>query len=137
MEGCHAPNSACHLRASSRVRRHLCRRPAEGRSPPPARGAVARVLAGREAARRRSREEGKVGPHPAPVRSCVHIPGTGLLATGSDGTIRLWDLKLGKVAKELKDGHPAEVTSVVASPDGKWLISTGPDGTRGWDVAAG
>ncbi len=83
------------------------------------------------------RELGEVGPHPATVRAVAHLPGTGLLATGSDGTIRLWDLKTGKVAKELKGGHPAEVTSLVASPDGKWLISTGPDGTRGWDVSAG
>jgi len=83
------------------------------------------------------RELGEVGPHPATVRACVHLPGTDLLATGSDGTIRLWDLKTGKVAKELKDGHPAEVTTLVASPDAKWLISYGPDGARGWDVAAG
>ncbi|WP_171475324.1 WD40 repeat domain-containing protein [Frigoriglobus tundricola] len=79
----------------------------------------------------------EIGPHPKTVRACVHLPGTGLLATGSDGTIRLWDVKTGKTTNELKGGHPAEVTSLVASPNGKWLISTGPDGTRGWDVAAG
>jgi WD40 repeat protein len=83
------------------------------------------------------REFGELGPHPVTVRACAHIPGTDLLATGSDGVIRLWDVKTGKVARELKGGHPAEVTSLVVSPDGKWLISTGPDGTRGWDVAAG
>lgn len=83
------------------------------------------------------KELGEVGPHPTTVRACVHLPGTGLLATGSDGTIRLWDLKTGRVVKELTDGHPAEVTSLVVSPDAKWLVSTGPDGTRGWDVAAG
>jgi WD40 repeat protein len=83
------------------------------------------------------RELDTVGPHPAPVRACAHVPGTDLLATGSDGVIRLWDLKTGKVVKELKDGHPAEVSKLVVSPDGKWMISTGPDGTRGWDVAAG
>src|SRR5262245_54983406 len=82
------------------------------------------------------RELGEVSPHPVVVRACVHIPGTDLLATGSDGVIRLWDVKSSKVAKELK-GHPAEVSSLVASPDGKWLISTGPDGTRGWDLTAG
>lgn len=82
-------------------------------------------------------ELGEVGPHPTTVRACVHLAGTDLLATGSDGTIRLWDLKTGKVTKELNGGHPAEVTALVASPDGKWLISTGADGSRGWDVAAG
>jgi WD40 repeat protein len=83
------------------------------------------------------KELGEVGPHPTTVRACVHIPGTNLLATGSDGTIRLWDLKTGKVAKELKGGHPAEVTSLVASPNGKWLVSVGPDATRGWDLSTG
>ncbi|MCE9562747.1 MAG: PQQ-binding-like beta-propeller repeat protein [Planctomycetes bacterium] len=81
-------------------------------------------------------ELGQIGPHPAVVRASVHIPGTDLLATGSDGVIRLWDLKTGKVAKELK-GHAKQVLSLVASPDGRWLISKGEDGTRGWDVAAG
>jgi WD40 repeat protein len=80
---------------------------------------------------------GEIGPHPAAVRAVAHIPGTDLLATGGDGTIRLWNVTTGKLETLLKDGHPAEVSALVASPDGKWLISTGPDGTRGWDVAAG
>jgi WD40 repeat protein len=80
---------------------------------------------------------GELGPHPADVRSVAHVPGTDLLATASDGTIRLWDVKTGKVAKELAGGHPKEVRSVVVSPNGKWLVSTGPDTTRIWDVAAG
>jgi WD40 repeat protein len=65
------------------------------------------------------------------------VPLTDLLATASDGTIRLWDVKAGKVARELAGGHPKEVRSVVVSPNGKWLVSTGPDTTRIWDVAAG
>jgi WD40 repeat protein len=82
-------------------------------------------------------DSGEIGPHPVVVRAVAHLPGTDLLATGSDGTIRLWDVKTGKVVKELRGGHPAEVSALVASPDGKWLISTGPDGTHGWDVTAG
>lgn len=80
---------------------------------------------------------GELGPHPAEVRSVAHVPGTDLLATAGDGTIRLWDVKAGKVAKELAGGHPKEVRSLVVSPNGKWLVSTGPDTTRIWDVAAG
>jgi len=80
---------------------------------------------------------GEVGPHPEVVRSVAYIPGTDLLATASDGTIRLWDMKTTKVAKELSGGHPKEVDEVVVSPNGKWLISRGPDTTRIWDVAAG
>ncbi|HEY3787348.1 MAG TPA: hypothetical protein VGL71_00780 [Urbifossiella sp.] len=78
----------------------------------------------------------EVGPHPAEVRAVAYLPESGLLATGSDGVIRLWNTASGTVSKELQ-GHPAEVRSLVASPTGKWLISTGPDATRVWDVAAG
>jgi WD40 repeat protein len=80
---------------------------------------------------------GEIGPHPSAVRSVAHVPRTNLLATASDGTIRLWDVKTGKVARQLAGGHPKEVRSVVVSPNGKWLVSTGPDTTRIWDVAAG
>jgi WD40 repeat protein len=79
---------------------------------------------------------GELGPHPADVRVVAHVPGTDLLATGSDGTIRLWDLKTGTVGKELSS-HPKEVTGLVVSPTGRWLVSTGPDTTRIWDVTAG
>src|SRR4051794_20575098 len=78
---------------------------------------------------------GELGPHPAGVRSVAHVPLTDLLATASDGTIQLWDVKTGKVARELAGGHPKEVWSLVVSPNGKWLLSTGPDTTRIWDVA--
>lgn len=80
---------------------------------------------------------GELGPHPADVRAVAHVPGTDLLATASDGTIRLWDVKTGRVARELTGGHPKEVYALVVSPHGQWLVSTGPDTTRLWDVAAG
>lgn len=80
---------------------------------------------------------GELGPHPVEVRSVAYVPGTDLLATASDGTIRLWDVKTGKVARQLSGGHPQEVRSLVMSPTGKWLVSSGPDTTRIWDVAAG
>jgi WD40 repeat protein len=80
---------------------------------------------------------GEVGPHPTAVRSVAYVPHTDLLATASDGTIRLWDVKSGKVARQLAAGHPKEARSVVVSPNGMWLVSTGPDTTRIWDVAAG
>src|SRR5438552_2519630 len=38
---------------------------------------------------------GEFGPHPANVRAVAHIPWTDLLATGSDATIRLWDVNAG------------------------------------------
>lgn len=77
------------------------------------------------------------GPHPAIVRAVAHVPFSDLLATGSDGTIRLWDVKTHEVARKLAGGHPKEVWSMVVSPNGKWLVSTGPDTARIWDIAAG
>jgi WD40 repeat protein len=64
------------------------------------------------------------------------LPGTDLLATGSDNLIRLWDLKTGKVHQELK-GHRSGVDSLVVSPNGRWLVSTDDDGTRIWDMTGG
>src|SRR5438128_1456962 len=52
---------------------------------------------------------GEIGPHPADVRSVAHVPRDGLLATASDGTIRLWDVKTGNIVRELAGGHPKEV----------------------------
>jgi hypothetical protein len=82
------------------------------------------------------KELGEIGPHPKVVRAAIRIPGTDLLATGSDSIIRLWNVKTGAVAKELK-GHTENVYSLLASPDGKWLVSQARDTTRFWDVANG
>src|SRR5581483_11419854 len=71
------------------------------------------------------RRLGELGPHPKPVRGVAFCL-DGLLATASDGTVRLWDVAAGAVTKELT-GHPTEVRSLVASPTGRWLVSTGPD----------
>lgn len=79
---------------------------------------------------------GEIGPHPKGVRMVIHIPETDLLATGSDGVIRLWDLKTGKVARELR-GHLAEVGRLQVSPEGRWLVSIGPDTARAWDLMDG
>ncbi|MFO0845238.1 MAG: hypothetical protein U0797_23125 [Gemmataceae bacterium] len=104
-------------------------------------GAAVAVARGTPSALRLDPRTGKVlgelGPHPADVRSVAHVGRTDLLATASDGTVRLWDVKTGRVARGLAGGHPKEVGAVVASPNGKWLVSTGPDATRIWDVAAG
>jgi WD40 repeat protein len=79
----------------------------------------------------------ELGPHEADVYSVAHLPQSSLVATASDGAIRLWDVKLGQLVRALAGGHPKEVYSVVASPNGKWIVAKGPDATRIWDVAAG
>jgi len=72
-----------------------------------------------------------INPKPAP-------DGTGwLVATGSDDTTaRLWKLSAGSPFVSLKQ-HPAPITGVVWSSDGKCLVTTGKDGgVFLWNVTA-
>lgn len=53
------------------------------------------------------------------------------------GTVLRWDRATGRLLGEFR-GHPTEVTSLAAFPDGQVLASGGMDGTvRLWDVATG
>jgi WD40 repeat protein len=60
------------------------------------------------------------------------------LATGSrDGSVRLWDLRSGRLAKTI-DTHPKGVNSLVYDPGGNLLASSGNDGmVRIWEVSSG
>ncbi|HYH67742.1 MAG TPA: hypothetical protein VD866_23800 [Urbifossiella sp.] len=78
---------------------------------------------------------GEIGPHAPVVRAAAFLPGTGLLATAADGDVLVWDVKARAVRGTLK-GHPKEVRGLVPSPTGKWLVSSGDDTARVWDVAA-
>ena len=61
-----------------------------------------------------------------------------ILASGSeDMTIKLWDVKTGKLFMTLK-GHRDDINSVEFSPDGKFLVSSSCDQTiRIWDLRNG
>jgi WD40 repeat protein len=57
-----------------------------------------------------------------------------ILAVGSaDNTIKLWDMSSGRELQSLA-GHTDAVHSVAFSPDSRWLISSGNDGARIWEV---
>jgi len=74
----------------------------------------------------------------APISTIVISPDGQTLASGSDDkTIKLWNLKTGKLLRTLT-GHKEKVTSLVFSPDGKTLVSSSLDNTiKLWNVQTG
>lgn len=102
-------------------------------------GGVVAVTDGRPAVRlldpATGKDVGELGPHARAVQAVAFLPGTELLATAGQGDVLLWDVKA-RAARAALKGHPKEVTGLVASPTGRWLVSTGEDTTRVWDVAA-
>ena len=71
--------------------------------------------------------------HPHGIQRLTFAPdGSRLASDGDDGTVRLWDLKLGTLLQEVP--HPSAVFSVAWSPDGRLLASGDIDGhIRLWE----
>ena len=72
--------------------------------------------------------------------NCVHASkdGTRLVSGGDDQTVRVWDVKTGKLVSTMMSS--GKVLSVAYSPCGKWIASGGGDGdnaVRIWDAATG
>jgi WD40 repeat protein len=60
----------------------------------------------------------------------VAADGTTAYSGGQDKTIRVWNLREGKLLKTL--GHPAEVTALAIAPGGPTLVTGGGDGVVRW-----
>jgi WD40 repeat protein len=71
------------------------------------------------------------------VSSVAFIPRTNLLVTSSaDKTLRVWDLDTGKQVGEPLLNHECAVWKIAASPDGRWVVSGGWNGSiLVWEVA--
>ena len=86
----------------------------------------------------KSEESASMVGHKGDVWSIAFHPnGTTLASSGSDATIRLWDVESGK-AKQVLLGHSELVRHVSFSPDGKQVLSSSHDGTaRIWRLKPG
>jgi WD40 repeat protein len=76
--------------------------------------------------------------HRSFIQSVAFSPDGKLLASSSEGAIRLWDMTAKKPVGGKMCGHSDSVGELRFSLDGKWLASSSWDGTaRIWEVASG
>ncbi|NMO16946.1 TIR domain-containing protein [Pyxidicoccus fallax] len=70
-------------------------------------------------------------------RAEFHPDGTRVIATNSDGRVRIWDAASGRTRVTLS-GHTGAVRSARFNPEGTRALTASKDGTaRIWDVASG
>ncbi|TQM64261.1 AAA family ATPase [Humibacillus xanthopallidus] len=72
--------------------------------------------------------------HVGAVRAIVLLAPDRLVSAGDDGSIRLWDLTVGREVRRLL-GHGTAVLSIAATPDGLRVLSGAQDGSvHVWDL---
>jgi WD40 repeat protein/tRNA A-37 threonylcarbamoyl transferase component Bud32 len=82
------------------------------------------------------RKAGALVGHEAKVTS-LEPSRFGLVSTGADGTVRLWDPKTNQLVRTFA-GHEGSVEHAVLHPDGTRILSAGLDQTvRVWDTESG
>jgi WD40 repeat protein len=76
--------------------------------------------------------------HTGTVRAVVYsADGRQAVSASDDGTLRAWDVRLGREIRALR-GHDGPVLCVALASDGNLALSGGSDGTlRVWDVRSG
>ncbi len=77
--------------------------------------------------------------HERGITTAALFPDGRRLATGAyDGSVRVWDVEQGKQLRQF--GHGSWVKGLAASPDGRYILSSGSDGkaaARLWDADTG
>lgn len=79
------------------------------------------------------REVVRLGAAEGVDRSVSLLPGGRVVAGGSDGKLREWDVRSGRLLREWA-GHDGEVVGLAIHPSGRWLVSSGGGALRVWEV---
>lgn len=75
--------------------------------------------------------------HGGPIRSVAISADAKIVATGGDRLVCLWEASTGKRIQQFA-GHEGQISKILFSPDGKFLVSFGYDATvRCWEPASG
>jgi hypothetical protein len=91
----------------------------------------------------------RLDPDSPRPRAVLELPGITQIALSPDGRwaaagawnwgkVRVWDLATGKVARDLpsQGDHRSQTSYTAFSPDGRWLVTSGPGEHRFWRVGS-
>jgi WD40 repeat protein len=77
--------------------------------------------------------------HPAGATAlAVRADGNQFLTGGTDGSVKMWEAKSGKVTQTIAAAHAGAVKAVLYRPESEQIVTTGADKTvRTWDAKTG